>query len=164
MGTLSPLASILNAIYTFFISLLIASAQRVFPFFLSRTYASATEWGTSMPNLCVFFRNCALRFLTNAMMCLRLHNTVFTHQLKAGSSSMPCKTAYSATAKGYASFRSLRDCQEVDLSFQWMHRCHPTVEQCNELHPLWTICCPSLNTALALDLCVGRKVPTSSAL
>ncbi len=136
MGTLSPLTSILNAICTFFISLLIAPAQKVFPFFLSRVYASATERGTSMPNLCAFFRNPALHFLANAMMCSCLCNTAFTHQLKAGSSSMPCKTAYSTTARGYASFSFLRDFQEVDPSFHWTHRCHQTVEQRNELRPL----------------------------
>ena len=40
-----------------------------------------------------------------------------SYQLKAASSSFPCATAYSAMATGYASFKSLRDCQEVDPSF-----------------------------------------------
>ncbi len=35
--------------------------------------------------------------------------------------------------------KSLRDCQEVDPSFHWTHKCHPTVDRRRELRPLWTI-------------------------
>jgi hypothetical protein len=156
MATFSLFARIFNAILTFFMSLAIALAQRVFLFFLSRAYASATEQGSSMPDLCVFFKNHALRFLTSTIMCLRFRNMAFTHQLNPCSLSMPCATAYSAIARGYASFKFLKGCQEVGPSFHWMHRCHPVAEQPNEMHPLCTMRWSSFDTARALDLWLAK--------
>ena len=55
-GARSPSGRILNAARTFFISLAIASAQRVLPFILSNSSASSTDFGTAIPNLWVRFK------------------------------------------------------------------------------------------------------------
>ena len=104
------------------------------------------------PKFMRFFRKQVLHFYTNAIRCSHLHSTAWTHQLKARLSSIPCATTYLATTLGYVSFKFLRDWQEVDPSFHWTHKCHPTVNRRSELQPLWTIRWLSFLTAFRLLL------------
>ncbi len=75
----------LNATWTFFISLAMASAHIILLFRISCYSASSTVFGHSIPNLYVRFMYLALRFFTRAIMTSHFFNIYGTHQLKPGS-------------------------------------------------------------------------------
>ena len=126
----------------FSISFAIASAQRVFQFFLSSFSASFIELGTSIPNLCVRLRYLGFLFRTKDMMQSCFFNTCITHQLNAGSWLIPLSCAYSAVSIGCGSFIFARFYQEVEQSINWQQSCQPNIERpsyvcvCGHMHKL----------------------------
>ena len=111
-----------------------------------------------MPNLCVFLRYAVFRVLASLMMASLFFRVCGTHQLKAGSRSMPCDTANSAVSIGCDSFKSFRGSQDVDPSRHWQQSCHPAVVIRRRTRPAWsTDSCWGIVSALS-DLRKSTKV------
>ena len=123
MGTDFPSGNTLNATLTFSISLDIASAHKVLPFLASNARASSTVLGSSIPNLRLLFRYLVCHLLMLAIILSLFLSTCLTHQLKAGSWSIPCATANSAVCTGWDSFNPDSFSHEVEPSFHWQQLC-----------------------------------------
>ena len=100
------------------------------PFFLSSCNASFTEFGISIPNLWLRFRYLGMSFHTREMIRSRFFSICITHQLKAGSWSIPINWAYSAVSRGCEFFRSERLSHKVEPSIHWQQCCQPAVDCC----------------------------------
>ena len=104
-------------------------------FFLSSSNASFTELGISIPNLWLRFRYLGIRFHIREMIRSRFFSTCITHQLKAGSWSIPINWAYFAVSRGCEFFRSERLSHEVKPSIHWQKSCQPAVDCCKYVRP-----------------------------
>ena len=88
-----------------FISLHMASHQRLFLFSSSNDVASCTDLGILTLNLCVQTQYLDFRF---PMMRLRFSRTCHIHHANIGPPTIWCCTIYSAICTGYEFFISLR--------------------------------------------------------
>ena len=99
LGAGWPSARISNATPTLYISFTNAFIQKSFPFFQSSSLACSTLVGISIPYLCFV---CCIWVFKAATMAFLLLRVCPTHQIKAGSSSMPLDTAYLVISIRYA--------------------------------------------------------------
>jgi hypothetical protein len=138
-GSGLPRSSIQNAGCTSFISLAIVSAHSVLPFCQSSSSTCATDLGSSIPNLCIFFRYREFHNRASLMMAALFLRVCGTHQLNAGSVAMPCVMANSAVWIGCDSLSKERSCQEMDLSCHWQHNYHPMVDLVCRVCPVLSV-------------------------
>ena len=122
-----PYGKILNATLAFSISLHIAAAHKKLPFLVSRARDCSKVLGSSMPNLWLFFRYLFSHFLMLEITVSHFLSTCITHQLKAGSWSIPCETANSADCSRWNSFNLDNFFHEEEPSFHWQQICQSTV-------------------------------------
>ena len=123
-GGLSPLFTSSKAICMFVISFIMASYQKVLPFSLSNSSASATEDGMRIPNLYPFRTCCAFDIFIKRIIFFR---TCGAHQSYPGSSINRLSLAYWASSTAFVSFNSLSVTHEVDPSFHSISRSQPEV-------------------------------------
>jgi hypothetical protein len=155
-SSFSSCSHISNAGLTFFISVQIASHQRLLPFCLSIAIACSADFGIRIPNLCV---RCQYLDLNLDRILLRFLITFPTYQAKAGSSSIWLEIAYSATRTGYERFASFRATQLVLPSFHWHNICHPCVVWRLLLTPFFIIMkASSLSIASAITLLMVNDI------
>ena len=118
---------------TFFISLQIASHQRVSPFSSSSIFASSTLFGILTPNLWVRTQYFAFNF---DIILFFFWRTCFVHHANAGSPAIRRCVAYSASCTGYEFLTSFMAIQLVLPSFHSIRISHPTVVSRLRLVPL----------------------------
>ena len=111
-SSFSSCSHISNAGLTFFISVQIASHQRLLPFCLSIAIACSTYFGIRIPNLSAHCQY--LDFILDRTL-MPFFITLPTHQTKAGSSSIWLAILYPATRTGYECFVSFSATQLVVL-------------------------------------------------
>ena len=93
-----------------------ASHQRILPLPSSHDFASCTELGILMPNLCIRNQYFDFRF---PMIRLRFASTCRIHHTNTGSPAIRSCTTYSSICTGYESFISLRVTHFVLPYFHW---------------------------------------------
>ena len=134
-GGVFPFSLISKATRTERIYLMIGSYHRVLTFFLFSAMDSYTVFWNYIPNftillVCFFAPHC----FTLDIILSRLRSVCFTHQLKSGSWSIFCNTAYSSTPTGYHSFKNNSFSQVLLSSFKSTHIFEPLVK--NFIHGL----------------------------